>query len=158
MPYKICPECRSSNGTRTYKCKSCGFVFAIKEESVQEIAKRLAKEEKRRKRLEKLQKKRAASRVARTPWYELRENDIFECKGGPYFLTAENEKIRMGYKGRFKVKRVDETGILAYSEQFGYCFILMVDQGYSTETFLYRMAHKIRVVSHKKPEAEVAVA
>jgi hypothetical protein len=125
---KICPNCQKINGCRSFVCSNCNHVFAIKKDTM--IS---AKE------------KRTHVSVKNFDWRSLEHGDKIKITNGPYFLTKEGELIPMGYKGKFTVEKIDETGILAWSmgKHSGIAYIYMGPETLNKETGITKVSHKI---------------
>lgn len=127
---KICPQCGTTTGPRTYACKKCNHIFIFKPKS---------KESKNTK------------VIAKVNWRELIKGDRIKVAGGPFFLS-KGEFIPMGYKGRFVVDSIDEHGILAWGvdKHSGFCHIYMGGDIQNKETGVWKTKHKLMKLKNKE--------
>lgn len=156
---KICPSCSKTMGPRTLTCV-CGYDFGITKplkfdnvpanETIAQAIERV-----------KNAKVKAVSKVAtkiRKPRSKTVDNHkilapgdkIKITGGGPYVVNKDGDKIRMGYKGRFVVKGVDQNGIFAYGNkkegEQSMCYIWM-GRNLLTKAGVHRRAHKVMKVA-----------
>lgn len=99
---KKCPQCTNELRPRAKECDKCKYQYPVKNKSkFEEI----------------------------TKWRLLKRGQQFSIrKGGrgPIYICDSGNKILMGYRGQFKVIRLDKDGIISYSEkEGGFCFIYM---------------------------------
>jgi len=130
---KICEKCGRKTGPRKKVCE-CGHKFYF-------VPKGL--------------KPQAGKQVN---WKELtRGDEIKVIQGsGPYWpkdkTDEEGEDIPMGYFGRYKVSRIDATGIHAYpikAPESGHCYIFMGKETIS-KTGMVMRPHKIRKLKRRE--------
>ena len=121
---KICKVCGISTGPRAYICPNGhGFTIHGKKfpdcvvaEGIKEL--RTAPELKFRK-----------QRNFTTDWQKLLKGDVVRVSGGPIWMRPIDNggPLAMGYKGIFKVKHLDSSGIHAYpikaKNEAGFCYI-----------------------------------
>lgn len=100
---KICAECSTSNGVRSYNCKNCGSAF-------------LMKKPRKRKRKELVK-----------DYTCLEKGDtIFVVGGsGTYYSSEDGERQYLTERGEYKVHSLKKDGLLTYSNKGGYNYIYM---------------------------------
>ena len=126
--HKQCPQCYKLTGPRTKIC-SCGFKFLFKLKSLR------------------------PPKTQVIDWTLLEHGDLIKVKqgSGPYWLDEDGEKMPMGYKGIFRVKRLDSQGIHAYpvkSPDSGHCYIYMGKKT-RAETGTFMRPHRIRKLNKR---------
>ena len=134
MAYKECLKCHVLCGPRTLICSNCKNPFnANKFSKVPKAPKAL-----RVPKVPKVPKIRKALKVPtflkkkkghEIDWTELEHGDIIRVISGegPYMMI-DGEKVLIGYSGKFKVIKLDSTGIHAYpvkAKESGHCYIYM---------------------------------
>lgn len=127
---KTCPNCSTTTGPRAYACKSCGHIFCFKPKS----------------------KEAKNTKIIRDfNWRELVKGDRIRVGGGPYFVT-KGEFIPMGYRGRFVVDSIDESGIRAFGldKHQGFCHIYMGGDIQNKETGVWKTKHKLMKLKSKE--------
>jgi hypothetical protein len=127
---KTCPNCSTATGPRAYACKSCGHIFCFKPKS----------------------KEAKNTKIIRDfNWRELVKGDRIRVGGGPYFVT-KGEFIPMGYRGRFVVDSIDESGIRAFGldKHQGFCHIYMGGDIQNKETGVWKTKHKLMKLKSKE--------
>ena len=121
---KQCDKCLTLTGPRAFCCPSCKtpFIFKVK-----------SKETKTTKILRNID------------WKTLVCGDRIKVNGGPYYIGKDGDYIPMGYRGKFRVEKVEFNGIHAYGidKHTGYAFIWMGKDMKDKETNVNRTAHKI---------------
>lgn len=150
---KICPSCSNSMGPRTLVCK-CGYDFGITKPLKFD---RVPANETISQAVERVKHAKAAAKV-RKPRSKTVDNHkilapgdkIKVTGGGSYVLNKDGDKIRIGYKGRFVVKGVDQNGIFAYGNkkegEQAMCYIWM-GRNLLTKAGVHRRAHKVMKVA-----------
>jgi len=111
---KSCPKCKLICGVRTKVCPSCSHIFVIKHAS------------------SKAKLLREKSSLIED-WTTLQKGDLIRAiNGGPYQIIEHNDGIpemyHLGYRGVYRVLRVEKDGILTRScnkSEAGYCFLYM---------------------------------
>lgn len=146
--HKICKQCGTITGPRTYICKQCGTSFEIKGQQGSVIVSN--------KPIKKPIKTHKPNRVHKVmvDWRTLLPGDYIKSLSGsgPVWLTRDGQWEPLGYAGRFKVHALDKEGIHAYPmdrRNSGHCFIYM---GPYTRRYdgLYKRPHKIIKIKMKK--------
>lgn len=128
---KICASCGSSNGPRSYACKSCNVPFVFKAKS----------------------KEAKNTKIIRdVNWKELVKGDRIKVRGGPFFMH-KGEFVHMGYRGRFVVEGIDKNGILAWGldKHQGFCHIYMGGDIQNKETGVWKTKHDLMKLKTKEP-------
>lgn len=128
---KICASCGSSNGPRSYACKSCNAPFVFKAKS----------------------KEAKNTKIIRdVNWKELVKGDRIKVRGGPFFMH-KGEFVHMGYRGRFVVEGIDKNGILAWGldKHQGFCHIYMGGDIQNKETGVWKTKHDLMKLKTKEP-------
>lgn len=120
---KSCKKCGALCGARAYACTECGSGFTFKESI-------------------KIKKNKKFIKI---DWKSLEKGDKIKVKGGPYYLTCEQQSISMGHKGSFIVDSIDENGIKAFGidKNSGFCHIYMGPDVYHEDTNIHKTKHKL---------------
>lgn len=118
---KTCDNCGNLTGPRSFACPKCGHKFAF---------------------TLKTKEQKATKIIKHIDWRELQRGDKIKVSGGPYYMHHE-EFIPMGYRGKFTVDSVDDSGIKAVSEHGWFCHIYMGGDYLNDETKLFKTGHKI---------------
>lgn len=139
MPQKICEKCKKENGVRARRCKFCdaGFAFKIKKEKSKAV----------KVNWRELQNGDIIKVLGGGPiWKPADYNPNIKATEEEYdddddeseddeenSSKSKNkslDKISMGYRGKFKVFRLDANGIVAYGieKTSGYCHIWMAEE------------------------------
>jgi len=103
---KVCPECGTVNGVRSYYCKECDYAFKMK--------------------------KRSKSRRGRPvkDWRTLEPGDYVRVVGrsGPYYIKDNGDKIYFTDAGIYHIKQRHGNGFVAVGvgrQSHGYEFLYM---------------------------------
>jgi len=86
-------------------------------------------------------------------WTTLLPGDVIKCiGGGPYWKTKDAVKISFGYRGYFKVKILESTGIVAWGIRSGeaFSFIYMGEDKLSRVGTFLRKHHIRKVINNGK--------
>jgi len=138
MPKKICDKCKKENGVRARRCKFCdaGFAFKIKKDKPK--ATRIDWKELQSGDIIKVlgggpiwKTSDSPSSKTEVEEYDDEDDDDNEDEDGSSNLKNKTrDKILMGYRGKFKVFRLDQNGIVAYGieKNSGYCHIWMAEE------------------------------
>ena len=142
MPKKICDKCKKENGVRARRCKFCdaGFAFKIKKE---------------KSKITRIDWKELQSgdiikvlgggpiwkpsdytynpgliKIEADEYDEEYDEEDEDEDGSSNFKNKTRDKVSMGYRGKFKVFRLDKNGIVAYGieKNSGYCHIWMAEE------------------------------
>lgn len=91
---KKCPSCDTINGVRSFECKHCGAQFKMKKF------------------------KRGLTKTLIKDHTILKKGDTIRVIGGsgPYHEDANGERTYFVERGKYRVDKVDEDGIWAFSE------------------------------------------
>jgi hypothetical protein len=164
MPFKICPSCSKSLGPRKLECE-CGHKFTS--------SKKIKKTKTKNKKLKKLKttptkvitkeinppkpkwKKKKKFRPLKVKWIELKKGNIILVRGGPYFVCKNGDKLRMAERGKFKVLRLLEQGILAFNrnkKEGGYAYLHCGPKEYCKETGIHRRPYIIKLLKESEDE------
>lgn len=97
---KLCPNCKTINGVRSFGCKNC--LYSFKHKKV----------------------------MSKFSWKHLQKGDKIKVFGnsGPFYKKANGERVFMCNRGKFSVINVDKNGIHAKGiglKSTGYCYIYM---------------------------------
>lgn len=126
------------NGPRAYVCSTCQEPFTFKKDSTNNKAKVSTK------------KTEKVKQLISVNWRELKTGDHILVKGGPYHKTKRKNEVikqRMGYKGHYVVKELQDKGIIAYSgKKEGFAFIYMGPEETSQDGIIHRRPHKLRLM------------
>lgn len=127
---KLCKQCNNINGARAYVCKVCNFEFITKPP---------------KNKFKKFKKK--LKKYSKVDWKNLVSGDRIKVfkGGGNYYINDMGEKVYMSRPGIYVVQRVDENGLIVYSNQYGgFGYIYMGEEVMSNSVEnLYRSPHKI---------------
>ena len=99
---KLCEKCNTPNGVRAYECKNCDYPF-------------------------KMKKYRKGSKKKRVDDFTtLQKGDEIRVVGGsgPYYTNEDGEKIYLTDRGKYIVKKVDDTGIHTHGKH-GHDYLYM---------------------------------
>lgn len=130
---KSCSACGFCTGPRAYACPKCHAPFVFKLQS----------------------KEKKNTKIIRDfDWKELMPGDRIKVTGGPYYMSKSQEFVPMGYRGRFVVQKLDDNGIIAYSDKGGFCHIYMGPDFQNKETGLWKVKHKLLKLKRKNPQSE----
>ena len=138
MPKKICDKCKKENGTRARRCKFCdaGFAFKIKKDRSKVIKKIDWKELQNGDVIKVLGGGPVWKPVDYDPNAKIEEDDDEydddedDEEDGSSKPKSKTDKISMGYRGKFKVFKLDKDGIIAcgIERNSGYCHIWMAGE------------------------------
>ena len=132
---KLCTNCNTVNGVRSFNCKSCGNAFTMK---------------KARKTLN------TKGRGLVVDFKSLSKGDMIKVlKGsGPFHVGQDGERNYIGSKGKYRVDQVMEDGIMAVTTNGTHEFLYMgpVVQSTSLDT-ITRAPHKVVLI--KKADVTV---
>jgi len=157
MPKKICEKCQKENGVRSRRCKFCdaGFAFKIKKEKI-----KTTKIDWKLLQPGDVVKVLGGGPIWRPVDYvdnpnvvakEEGDNDDDEDDddedGSSSSKSKTRDKISMGYRGKFRVFRLDKNGIIAYGieKNSGYCHIWMAEEKLIDNRFLKRPHRLVKV-------------
>lgn len=100
---KICTECNTANGVRSFNCKNCGHAFKMKK-------------------ARKIKRKQLVN-----DYTSLEKGDTIYVVGGSgtYYTGEDGEKQYMTDRGEYQVHDIKDEGILAYSTTGGYNYLYM---------------------------------
>lgn len=119
---KTCSSCGYCTGPRAYACPKCHAPFAFKVQT---------KEQKNTKIIKNIN------------WKELMPGDRIKVNGGPYYMNRDQEFVPMGYRGKYTVQKLDNNGIVAYSDKGGFCHIYMGPDIQCNETKIWKTKHRL---------------
>jgi hypothetical protein len=129
---KLCRNCNTINGVRSFNCKSCNSPFAMKK-----VRKTILVDGK-------------VKRNFITDHKTLQKGDYIRVfkKGGPYHLDKDGNKNYLCHKGKYTVDRIMEDGIMVHSQYGGSEFLYMGPKMISPilDT-LIRAPHKITLIT-----------
>ena len=134
---KICSNCGTGTGPRAYMCKNCNTSFAFKPTS----------------------KEKKNTKIVRDfNWRDLKAGDKIKVSGGPYFVS-HGDFIPMGYRGKFVVEGVDDTGIKAWGvdKNTGFAHIYMGRDWQNPITGVWKIKHKLLILRPKENKNLVKV-
>jgi len=99
---KVCTECSTPNGVRSFNCKNCGHAFQMK-------------------------KSRKKRKVLVSDYTSLEKGDVIHVVGGSgsYYTKDDGQKQYMIDRGEYKVQDIRGEGIVVYSQAGGYNYIYM---------------------------------
>jgi hypothetical protein len=130
---KSCSSCGFCTGPRAYVCPQCHTPFAFKVQS----------------------KEKKNTKIIRDfNWRELISGDRIKVTGGPYYMNRDQEFVPMGYRGKFVVQKIDNNGIVAYSDKGGFCHIYMGPDMQCGETKIWKTKHKLLKLKTKEKNYE----
>lgn len=134
---KMCKNCNTINGVRSFNCKNCNHPFIMKKPPKSEM----------------VGNKRVST--ARTVDYKtLSKGDVIKVlKGsGPYHTNENGDRTYLGNKGKYTVDRVVEDGIMAIGQHGSHEFLYMgeTQQSNMLET-LTRAPYKFVLLRKKEP-------
>ena len=133
---KLCSNCNTINGVRSFNCKSCNHPFSMKKKRVGFPVNRF-----RKKLVE--------------DFTTLNKGDKIKVIGrsGPYHTDNDGNKHYLANRGKFTVDSIMKNGIMAYSEFGTNEFIYMgPDETSPILNSLTRSAHKVILI--KKAEID----
>ena len=132
---KCCKNCQTINAARQRICIECRKPFQLKNTPIKNEVK---------------------------DWKDLQKGDMFRVVNGtgPYYVLKrdcgegqEGEKLFIGSKGKYIVKKIDHNGIQAWSisppGSFSHEFVYMGKNGYCEELNLHQRAHRIIKIKHR---------
>lgn len=127
---KLCKNCNNINGARAHVCKHCQFEF-VKSDSPKS----------------KFKKKKRSKKYIKINWKELVAGEKIKVfKGsGNYYINDMGEKIFMSRPGIYTVHKIDDHGLIVYSNKnggFGYIYMSEETQSPTIYNY-YRAPHKI---------------
>lgn len=120
---KTCEHCGTMTGPRAYMCSNCNTPFSFKPTS----------------------KERKSTKIIKNfDWRDLQKGDRIKVTGGPYFVSS-GDFIPMGYRGKFVVEGVDDTGIKAWGidKSTGFAHIYMGRDWQNPTTGVWKTKHKL---------------
>jgi len=124
------PSCQKLSGPRSYMCKYCNTPFVFKPTS----------------------KEKKNTKVIRDfNWKDLVKGDRIKVSSGPYYVH-NGDFIPMGYRGKFIVEGVDETGIKAWGigRSAGFAHIYMGRDWQNPATGVWKIKHKLFIFRSKE--------
>lgn len=127
---KTCSNCGNLTGPRAYMCKNCNTPFAFKPTS----------------------KEKKNTKIVRDfNWRDLKAGDKIKVSGGPYFVS-HGDFIPMGYRGKFMVEGIDDTGIKAWGldKSTGFAHIYMGRDWQNPITGVWKTKHKLLILRPKE--------
>jgi hypothetical protein len=141
MPYKVC-RCGNKVGVRANTCSKCKFIFrkSIKQArpKIEKVAKFYQKGMKKCKCGLFIKKRLMECPSCHTifdlhkhiNWKELQRGNTIKVRGGPFWKTKDGTRLPMGYKGKFKVRKIEDDAILAIglSGFNGFVYLYMGDK------------------------------
>ena len=80
---------------------------------------------------------------------EKKNTKLIKVNGGPYFMNRDQEFVPMGYRGKFVVQKIDDKGIIAYSDKGGFCHIYMGPDVQCKETKIWKTKHRLLKLKQK---------
>jgi hypothetical protein len=127
---KICSNCGTGTGPRAYMCKNCNTPFAVKPTS---------------------REKKNTKIIRDFNWKDLQKGDKIKVTGGPYFVS-HGDFIPMGYRGKFIVEDIDDTGIKAWGldKNTGFAHIYMGRDWQNPITGVWKTKHKLLKLKQKE--------
>ena len=129
---KLCKNCNTINGVRSYNCKQCNHAFTMNKtpKSIKKV--RLVINHK-----------------------DLQRGDAIKVIGhsGPYYIDDSGAKTYITNKGKYKVSEVHENGILVFNEYGANEFLYMGPEQPSPQIpNLIRSPHKIVITKSREAE------
>lgn len=117
---KSCPQCKIINGARSFQCKSCGHMFAMKK------------------------KRRGKKRTRILDYTTLKKGDIIKVIGGtgPYYEDDAGVRHYLTERGKYTVDGTDDSGIKCWGPS-GYDYL------YMGESCRSKLLHNIMKEPHK---------
>ena len=99
---KVCPECGTENGARSFECTECDYEFPMRK------------------------KRRGVRKKDVADWTQLCPGDVIRLVGrsGSYFTNDNNDKEYLYSNTVYTIKDIKENGILVhgkYGFEFIYC-------------------------------------
>ena len=127
---KTCSNCGTLTGPRAYMCKNCKTPFAVKPTS---------------------REKKNTKIIRDFNWKDLQKGDKIKVTGGPYFVS-HGDFIPMGYRGKFIVEYIDDTGIKAWGldKSTGFAHIYMGRDWQNPITGVWKIKHKLLKLKQKE--------
>ena len=134
---KMCKNCQTINGVRSFNCKNCSHPFKMKG-----TRKTITVNGK-------------IKRNFITDHKTLEKGDYIRVfkKGGPYHLDPAGNKNYLCRKGKYTVDKVTDNGIMVYSQYGGFEFLYMgpVEKSPVLDTII-RAPHKITLINKGKKD------
>ena len=127
---KTCSNCGTLTGPRAYMCKNCNTPFTVKPTS---------------------REKKNTKIIRDFNWKDLQKGDKIKVTGGPYFVS-HGDFIPMGYRGKFIVEDIDDTGIKAWGldKNTGFAHIYMGRDWQNPITGVWKTKHKLLKLKQKE--------
>lgn len=122
---KICSQCQTINGVRSFVCKNCGYEFTMKK------------------------KRKGRQRIYVEDYRTLKPGDMVKVVGnsGDYYLASDGTKCFLTDRGKYRVVKIDKEGFVAFGGKrgrVGFTFIYMGKKRHSTVfDRIIRKPHKL---------------
>ena len=126
---KVCPECGTENGARSYDCVECDYEFPMRK------------------------KRRGVRKKDVADWTQLKSGDVVRLVGrsGSYFLNENNDKEYLYSNTVYTIKDIKDNGILVHGK-YGFEFIYCGPEREGIVSSITMCAPKIKLlVGHTDP-------
>jgi len=121
MAYKTCEHCQERNGSRSLLCSKCKKPIGLKVEP--KIAKH--------------------TRSKECDVSTLKPGDLIKVSGGPIWITADGQEIKMGEEGKFRVVQVEEKVIRAIELTDRLATVIYIGPEYQSKSGTLMRPHKV---------------
>ena len=126
---KVCPECGTENGARSYECSKCDYEFPMRK------------------------KRRGVRKKDVTDWTQLKSGDVIRAVGrsGSYYTDSNGDKQYLLNNCIYTIYKLDDNGIVCHGK-WGYEYIYMGPEKEGIVSSITMCAPKLKLlVGHTDP-------
>src|SRR5690606_31134466 len=84
-------------------------------------------------------------------WLDLQEGDLIVVKGGPYWINSNGDKLYVGERGKYRVRRLEKDAIFASPKDESATVFLYMGKDYKSEsTGTIMQKYQIRLLKKRE--------